>query len=540
MMIEAILTPSTRAQGPRIYLKMPFDPALNATVKRIGGKFDRTSKRWWLHDTVLTRRTLLRVFGEELTGLPPVVKSPAAACAAVYELPRYLMQHQARDVKRAKVEDRWGFFNDTGTGKTLIGIEIAKMLRVKTVVICPKRLIRNAWIDDLEKWGAGELRFASLRDTKPKDIEKTIQASDVLLINFESFAKHAQALIDGGVRMLMIDESSKIKGEKSKITKDVLAFAEHMDHCYLFSGTPAPNTELEYFSQIACLAPELFGKSYYTFRSEFFNPYGFGGFQWRMKPERRAEFKALLAKCSSSVSKSDVLDLPERVFCVRDVELSAEEKRVYEEMRLKLIAEIECSAGAPSDGEESMKVEAYNAAVKLMKLRQVTSGFIMDENGAVHEFGRSKLDALLDLLEEIGQHQAIIWTQFIHEAAQIHNELGERSVVCNGSARNEATLQEAIDAFKSGAAQYLIAHPRTLAHGVTLVNCTYSIDYSQSYSYEEYHQKNDRIYRKGQRNACTYYSLQVPKSVDVAAFMAVSDKRANAEEMLDYIKHSKI
>ncbi|GAF89545.1 unnamed protein product, partial [marine sediment metagenome] len=230
----------------------------------------------------------------------------------------------------------------------------------------------------------------------------------IAIINFESFRIEAKKLAEAGFQMLIIDESAKVKDNRSLITKTLIEFSENMDYIYELSGNPAPNSEMEYFSQVKMVNPMLYGKSFYSFRNKYFYPAGYGGFKWKMKEEMREDFLEKLASISEVVRKEDVLDLPEKTLNIRKVHLNTVERKAYEIMKKDLVLEF--------NGRE---VIAANTAVKLMKLREGTSGFYLDEDSRVVSVGQSKLNELKELLDEIGDHQVIIWTHFHYEADMV-------------------------------------------------------------------------------------------------------------------------
>lgn len=94
-----------------------------------------------------------------------------------------------------------------------------------------------------------------------------------------------------------------------------------------------------------------------------------------------------------------------------------------------------------------------------------------------------------------------------------------------------------IEAFKTGKATFIIAHPRTLQYGVTLTNCCYAIYYTTSYSFEEYYQSHDRIYRKGQNLPCTYIFIQAEDTIDEVMFEVITEKKSNSERTELFLKH---
>lgn len=386
-------------------------------------------------------------------------------------------------------------------------------------------------MEDLERF-APELRkrSVSLWNLKGSKLEDAMHKHQVCLINYESFRTKAKLLEEAGFDMVIADESSKVKTFNSGVTKTLIKFTDNIPKVYLLSGTPAPNTRLEYWSQIRMMDVSLLGASFYQFRSKYFQGSGYNGFTFTEKPQKAGELTRLIASVSTVVRKEDVLDLPDRTDMVRYVDLSIKESQVYKEMSKKMIVEI-----------EDNDISASNAAVKLMKLRQITAGFLIGEEGTT-TFGNSKLKALINLLNEIGDNQVIIWTQFKHEAVMIQNEiqsaLDQQAGICNGTV-SQSLKDQTIKAFKNNKIPFLIGHPKSIGHGVTLTNCSYAIYYSLSYSSEEYIQSKDRIYRKGQNNACSYYHMIGSKTIDEVIYKALINKTDVSEAVLKDIQGCK-
>jgi len=500
------------------------------SLKELGFKWSKAYKHWYASRTKLIVKEFIKKYPQTIDFFerseivePKIIKN--------YIPSDYLMTHQRNAALRALNMPRFGFFHDTGTGKTLESIEIFKQKRVRTLVVCPLSIIELAWLNDIQKF-APEIKACNLwqlLQSKSKVAEvrlrKAMEECNLFIVNFEMFRARNEFFNELDIKMLMIDESSRLKSSKSKITKNIIKFADNVDYCYLFSGTPAPNSPLEYWSQIRLIDPSLFGQSFYSFRNQYFYAYGFGNYLWKMKPSMENTFKEKLSTVSEVVRKEDVLDLPERTDNFRKVSLSKDERTAYNDMKDHLIAMVE--------GKE---VVAANAAVKMLKLRQGTSGFFFDENGEIVRTGQSKLNELLSLLEEIGDHQVLIWDHFHEEGDQIMKKLSKKAGRIDGTITNQQTRIDTVNAFISGDLQYIVAHPGSLGHGVTLTNCSYAIYFSLSHSYELYVQSRDRIYRKGQKNACTYYHIMAANSVDSAIMQALKNKGDIVNAVLNYLK----
>ena len=497
-------------------LQFPFSAETINKVKGCGLKFAPRIKAWVGKANVITAMSLSVAFpelGARLDDYLPEevnnwVPSP------------YLMAHQAEAGRIGLKEPRFGFFDDTGTGKTLSGIELVKQKGIKTLVVCKLSLIVNAWMSDLSKF-APELKAVNLWALKGKKV----QEHDIAIINYEQFRTTHKKLT--GYKMVLADESSVLKDARSLTTKAMIEYCDQVLYVYLFSGTPAPNSPMEYWSQMRIIDPALLGWSYYTFRNGYCYSTGFGGYTWKMKEDRREGFLEKIGRKSRVIRKEDVLDLPERTFNYRKITLSKNEMEAYREMEANMLLEI---------GDQ--EIISANAAVKIMKLRQGTSGFYYDTEGKPHVYGFSKLDALMELLEEIGNHQVIIWTQFHHEADEIQRMLHVNCCRVDGTITSQNAKDNMVQAFMAGQVQYLISHPASLGHGVTLTNCSYAVYFSLSHSYELAYQSQDRIYRHGQRNACTYYYLIAEKTVDEAIVAALEQKEDTAQKVFDYLRRN--
>ena len=473
-----------------------------------------------------------------------------------------LMAHQLHAADIADAHPRFGFWHDTGTGKTAAAIEIIRRHAVKTLVVCPISIIRCAWIEDLAKFWpeARPVNLWEARQKKNPYYHQALADCKIGIVNFETFSLMMKnhEIQGAGFKLTIFDESSKLKNIKAQVTKRAIAWSDTQDYVYLLSGTPAPNSELEYWPQVRCLSPVLFGHSFYSWRARWCYPTGYENHVWKLRPESKPEFYKALAQVSEVVRREDVLDLPERTFNIREVTLDANEMQSYHEMKDAALLELlenqqdhdSISIVRPDmkkrhlmelDGHVELrpisKIKAVNAGAKLMKLREGTSGFYLDEEGRAHDVGASKLKELSDLLEEIGDHQVLIWFHFHHEGDQIERMLNSHGTVgrVDGTIGNQNIKDQTVKNFQNGQNKYLLAHPASLGHGVTLTNCHYAIYFSLSHSLELHLQSQDRIYRKGQTKPCSYYFLVAKNTVDGVILKALERKKSVVDEVMNFI-----
>ena len=480
----------------------------------------------------------------------------------------FLFRHQQLCREIANHNPRYGFFCEAGTGKTPIALQIivddimasyADTSRgSKWLVVCPLSLIRNAWLEDCAKFFPS-LKAVSLHGNTAARTRKAfaIANADVYIINFESFKVHYDKLVAMGFKGVIVDESSKMKNHKSEITKKLDEMSKLVDKFYELSGTPAPNSMLEYFPQIRAIDPSLLGTSFTNFKAKWFYPVNKGGFDvFEITEEKKLELVKMIEKRAIFIAKADCLDLPKRMPpVIRDVIMTPELKKTYNKMKHDLY----CAIG------DNLVITATTGVTSLGKLNQLTSGIIIDtENGAkVHRVSNVKLNALKELLEELGNQQVIIWANFREEFVMIKEVLGDNCTTYNG-ATGKAEMQPLMDKhygegayekyrdiglsdkdmsnklFVENKVQYMVANAASAGHGLTWTNSHTAVYYSLNYSYEQWAQSCDRIDRYTQTVSCSYYYLLMPGTIDHVIYKCLQNKGSLSKEVLNHLKAKSI
>ena len=454
-----------------------------------------------------------------------------------------LFAHQERCVRAMMLNARYGLWLEPGMGKTITTLEAIRRDAemnggaMRTVVVCPKSIMSSAWMKDAQHFKTSLDVRVLASDSPAKRIENIESRSwNVGLINFDQFKMLAAKLIESGVKRLVIDESSKIKNHDSQITKAAIWFADRMESVWLLSGTPAPNSPIEYYGQIRAMRRDICGDLYWkwvhsiaTARKErvWHKPRNARPRQievisgWSQNEAQRVELERQLGLCSIAMRKVDALDLPKQRDIVRVVELDEREAKMYHDAAHLLRVQLR-------QGDS----EKINAEAALMKLRQITGGYFID-NGNPIKIGGSKLDSLNELLDEIGPQPCLIWAEFRHEIDAIValcKERKESTEYIDG--RTSGDAGSIASRFQAGEIQRLICQPMAAGHGITLTKAHYAIYYSLGFSYELFKQSRDRIHRVGQDQPCTYYILTAEDTVDEAAYGVVRGKGKVSDALL--------
>ena len=464
-----------------------------------------------------------------------------------------LYGHQADAIKFLDKRGGSGaLFHEMGLGKTRTALVSYGNMRMKTpglkmLVAAPLSLLNAAWREDAKRFTG-----FTLRNLHDEGIPDTWD-EDVWVINYESlivqrnFMKLVSLMLKNLV-MFVCDESSRMKNHASKTTKVLLLMRDRAKYRVVMSGTPAPNSEMEYWAQMEFVRPGMLHRSFFAFRNIFFHLargkqvaslHGQyvtkdamrqmlrSGFKYEITPHKREEFMMAIAPFCHNARKEDCLDLPDMVDEVREVVLGPRERSAYNEMKKYLITEI-----------EGRDITAQVALTKIMKLRELTSGFAIDSSGIARASGEStKLHELDELIEEMGPKQVIVWANFRYEVENIFERLSRVAptvTLYSGTEDRDASIRS----FQSGESRYLVANPHSAAHGLTFVNCADEVFFSLDYSYEAYAQAKARIHRIGQSKKCTYTHLLASNTIDTV-IMDVLQRKAESGEILRRIMESR-
>ena len=462
-----------------------------------------------------------------------------------------LMRHQQLGREIARYQDRYAFFYDTRTGKTPLSLsimydDIVANPTHKWLVVCPLILIENAWMPDAAEF-IPEIKVVSCHAATPaKRLERIHSEANIYVTNTESFVKYREHFDKLHLAGCIVDESSDMKSPKSKVSKELVDFAQTLKRFYLLSGTPAPNGEQEYYMQLRAVDYYGIQQSYSQFKEHYFVNMSYNPQYEKLalRPDKKDELFSLIRKYALYVDKEDVLTTPGRTFHEVEFEMPAELKKHYNKLKNELYMEI-------GDG---LRITAPSAAAKLNKLNQVTSGFIIDTQAVkenkfynedrteLYQLSGYRFAKLIDLLGQIGDEQVLIWANYKAEFRIIQGALGD-SCRCVYGETTLAEKNEAIKLFKEGKIQYLIANPASADKGLTLTNAHISIYFSLNWSYELFKQSMERIYGDimKQPKHCDYYVMIAKGTIDRVLYSDVLQGKGEASyAVLNHLKGGNI
>lgn len=420
-----------------------------------------------------------------------------------------LYEHQKAARRKLLEHNAYALFMDQGTGKTLpILYHIAYLMSINeitnAIIVAPLSTM-GAWTRDIEKMSPVKKRYLK----------------NVTIINYDKVWRREE-VYNAQWDFIALDESHSIKHRTSRRSKCVRKMSLKAKYRYILTGTPMSNGHLEeYWAQFDFLDPIIFGKykefeDRYCFVNQFFKPY---------KYRHVDELKEIIAGHSYRITKEECLDLPEKMDD-EVIEVELKEKSMYKQMLDNFIAELE--------------IEAQNPLTRTVKLRQLCSGFIIDENGQVVELKSDKLKITQELLEARGDKKTVIFAEFKHSIKSIHALLDRvkiKHLVLDGDQKDKNVWKK----FQSDESiQVIVCQYQTANAGIDLYASDAIIYFEPTLSSMINEQSKDRIHRIGQHHPCSYYYLITKGTIEKKIYNTLINGRDFGKEvLLDFVRQQK-
>jgi len=466
-------------------------------------------------------------------------------------------EHQLDVLTRSNKKPAWAMFMEMGTGKTKVVVDQAAWYHCKgwidaLLVMAPKGVYRNWERKEIPAhWPLEEMPYVAWHTSYALKADKVrlkgVFNQDgplpILLVNVEAMSspkgqglKTVLEFLNSYDRvMFVLDESSCIKHAGSNRTKQLMKLSRHdsVKVKRIMTGTPVTQSPLDVYPQCEFLDPDLLGfKSFYAFKNRYalvekvYLGKGRPSFDKIVGYHRLDELKARLNVFSSHYLKVDCLDLPPKVYETRDVELTKEQRSVYDEMAREAFVEL----------EDEETVTAFTALTKLQRLHQIVCGHTReDDNGLVRDIESQRDQALLDVLDET-TGKVIIWATFRYNLDRLPHLINKHFKIQTTEPLHggisEKDRAKALDEFTEGDARFLVANPQVGGYGLTLTVANTVIYYSNGYNLEHRLQSEDRTHRIGQEDKVTYVDLIARDTVDEHVVDALVAKNKMAFKVL--------
>ena len=452
-------------------------------------------------------------------------------------------EHQLSALEKAWDKPYFAFFMDMGTGKSKVLIDNISMLYDKgeidsALIIAPKGVYRNWERKELpthlpDHIKANIVTWSPAQTQKKKQELQTLhQVTDdlqIFLMNVEALStKRGKEVADKFLfshrTLLAVDESTTIKSRTAQRTKNLIKLGDQAPYRRILTGSPVTKSPLDLFTQCEFLEHQILRQpSFWTFQNRYAKmvrrTMGAHSFNQIVGYQNLEELNGMIEPFSFRVRKEECLDLPDKVYTRRTVELTKEQRQLYEQMKHNALAII--------DGEGF--VSAPTILTQILRLQQVCSGFAKLEDERIITVPSNKLNELMAALEEI-DGKVIIWGNFTHDLHLIRDaivkEYGEESIELFYGATAGEERQLIVERFQDpdNPLRFFVGQPRTGGYGLTLTEAHTVIYYSNGYDLEVRLQSEDRAHRIGQTNKVTYIDIVAEGTVDERVLRALRDK----------------
>lgn len=422
-----------------------------------------------------------------------------------------------------------GLFLDMGLGKTVTSLTAIDILMNdyldigKVLVIAPKNVAENTWTDETQKWDhLRTLKVSCVSGTVTQRRKALDEEADIYTISRDNVVWLVDELKkDWKFDMLIIDELSSFKNPSSKRFKKLKTVTPFFDRVIGLTGTPAPNSYMDLWSQIYLLdRGERLGKNITAFRRQFFNAYSRGMYvEYELKEGAKEKIDDLISDiCVSMKSKDYLKDLKEPIIIDYKVKLDNKEFKLYRDMAKEAVAEV----------TEKDKVVALSAAVVTNKLLQMANGTVYGDDKKPFKIHERKLETLDDILEQAQNENILVFYNFQSDLENILSKFPEAKKF-EGS--------EDIRNWNSGKIKMLLLHPASAGHGLNLQQGgSIIVWYGLTWSLELYLQANARLVRQGQKEVVRIYRLVTEHTVDERVIETLNGKKYKQDELLEKLK----
>lgn len=432
-----------------------------------------------------------------------------------------LRPHQVRALAYATPRSRIFLAMEMRTGKTPVTIRWAKARRLrKVLVVAPLTTINPGWVEELEEEGVPSRRVHILTEMPKKQRAICVETrAGWHLVNFEYVMRHPElltALGDDPRHGIVIDESTRIRSPKAKVTKRILNDTE-VQHRALLSGLPNPESVMDWFTQMVFQKGDLLGtNNYWKFRSKYFYQPPWSKFEWRpkrgtmeaVKREVHANAFVLTAKQAGMGSK--------HVYEKRLVEMNSVQKKLQK----SIIKDFEY------DGEETKW-----APVQQTWLARLAGGFSPDGTEVISD---AKLKEVVSIIRNDlpPRSQVVVWARFRSEIRALVSYLNSKNIATAPmtGATSRINRRIRLKKFKTGTYRVLVIQERLGMFGLNLAAADTDIFYSNMWDNEVRSQCEKRIEHLTKKVPLLHIDLMTRDSVDEEVVPRLRKKKLTAKQ----------
>jgi len=392
--------------------------------------------------------------------------------------------------------------NEIGTGKTQSALWAADYLiqtkQIKKVlIISPLSTLERVWADAIFT-GFVHRKFVVLHGTSEKRRKLLNTEADFYIINHDGFPIICEEA-HGKFDLVIVDEAAVLRNPSTQRFKIFRKWVANnlSARLWLMTGTPTPNDPTDAWALAKLVGSPFCTKTYTAFREQVMMKIG----QWKFVPRPESvEIVKHILQPAVRYTRDECFELPDTIIQTRQVELTAEQKKHYSQMLKHFVTEMSAEG----------TITAVNEAVKIQKLVQIACGVAYGDDGQNIGIDCSpRINLVKEVIEEAGE-KVILFVPLTGTLHMLEKELSKHwsVAVVNGEVSASKRNQIFHDFQHAKTPHVLIAHPATMAHGLTLTSASTIIWYGPINSNEQYVQANGRIERIGKRQVSNVVHIE--------------------------------
>jgi len=450
-------------------------------------------------------------------------------------------------------EGSGALFLEPGLGKSWIFINHAGALHhyegIRRVLYVGPRGVLSTIAEQIEEhlWDEIPCTVRILRGRMKQKVQGITELNGrkkrlrFILVNYESVWRKPlkRAIKKWRPQLIIADESHKIKRYGAKQTRGMLNLARSADYRVISTGTAVTRNHLDIREQWRFMLgndDDNLPNEHWKYIEDFRHRYASQDMYGRVrKVKRPKEMRRIIRSRGYIGLKDECLDLPEKTFETVYVDLEPKAKRIYQEMATQMVAKLE----EAKESDDPMLATASIVLVMRLRLSQITSGFVKNEDGEEIDIGSEKNEATAELVDTIvseNQRKLIIFYRFRREGAQLANMLTNSGVSwakIEGGLDDEERDQIRKDFQGTDDPQVLLSNIQVGGLGITLTAAREMVFFNIPQGLDHYIQAQDRIHRIGQEHKVTYYHIIGRGTIDEESLTALERKKDIADIILE-------
>lgn len=473
-----------------------------------------------------------------------------------------LRYYQQQLVDFTMERKRVGLFVDMGLGKTLATLATVDELFKKgslspdkpILVIAPKMVALDTWSREAEKWGYDIDVLINIGLTKKKrealfEKARNVTKPTLLTTNPEQLEHIKTAFSDriNPFQMIIVDELSLFKSATSKRFEYLQELSERLEYFVGLTGTPAPNSLLDVWSQLVIINPNIkyeLGRTFFQYRNHFFapdvvNPRTGVVFSWKLNPGAEEAIYQKIEPHVISMRGAGLVDIPDVTYTNEYVYMDKKSKKVYDYFDKEIRKEL----SGLDQGEQlnvqtgANEVTIANSAILKSKLLQLATGAMYDADSTVSErkytvFHDAKIEKLKELIN-VANSPVLVFYNFVSDLERIRKAIPGIAVLDTKDKNANALIKK----WNEGRIPVLLANPASTGHGLNLQDGGHIIVwFSQTWRNEVYRQANKRLHRSGQKHPVQIIHIVTKDTADEEVVPRIDEKEEQQQGLLSALQ----